>query len=123
MKRNLMIAAMIAVLAAACGATSGMRIESNDLSAIQKGRSTKSEMIAKYGEPTETTLDSSGKETLIWYHTQTKTDAKTFIPIAGIFLGGGTSETTTLKVMLDKRGIVSDYEYSGGRYVSKLGSN
>lgn len=120
--RYLILAAAIAILAG-CGTTSGTRIESSDLSSIQKGRSTKSEMIQKYGEPTETSVDSTGKETLFWYHTRSKTDAKTFIPIAGAFLGGGSSESTSLKVFLDKRGIVQDYEYSGGKTVSKLGAN
>jgi hypothetical protein len=38
-----------------------------------------------------------------------------------MFIGGATTDSTTLKVILDKRGVVSDYEYTGGRQVSKLG--
>lgn len=120
--RHLILAAAIAILATGCGTTSGTRIESSDLTSIQKGRTTKSEIIQKYGEPMETSVDSAGKETLFWYHSRSKIDAKTFIPIAGAFLGGGTSESTSLKVFLDKRGIVQDYEYTGGKTVSKLGS-
>lgn len=120
--RHLILATAIAILATGCGTTSGTKIESSDLSSIQKGRTAKSELIQKYGQPTDTTVDSTGKETLFWYHSQSKTDAKTFIPFAGAFLGGASSETTSLRVMLDKRGVVSDYEYSGGKSVSKLGA-
>lgn len=121
--RHLIIAAAIAMLATGCGSTSGRKIESSDLASIQKGRTAKSELIQKYGPPTETSVDGAGKETVSWYHSQSTTDAKTFIPIAGAFIGGGTTETTSLKVFFDKRGIVQDYEYSGGKINSKLGSN
>lgn len=123
MKHHLIIATTIAILVTGCGTTSGTKIESSELTSIQKGQTTKSMLIQKYGQPTDTTVDSTGKETLLWYHTRSKTDPKTFIPFAGAFLGGATSETTTLRVMLDKRGVVQDYEYSGGKVASKLGAN
>lgn len=124
MKRHLLIAAMIAVagIAAGCASSSGTKIEAADARFIQKGRTTKSELIQKLGKPDEATMDSNGKETVSWIHMATRTDAKTFIPFAGAFIGGGTSDTTILKVSLDKRGIVSDYEYSGGHQVTKLGN-
>lgn len=124
MKIHLAIAAVIVALGVVgCGTTSGTKIEPSELSTIQKGRTAKSELIQKYGQPTETTVDSSGKETLFWTHYASKTEAKTFIPFAGAFIGGASSESTTLKVVFDKRGIVNDYEYTGGRQVSKLGAN
>ncbi len=123
MKRHLILAALIAVagLATGCATSSGTKVEASSLFFIQKGKTTKSELVSKLGQPTESGFDSSGKETLTWFHTESRTDAKTFIPIAGAFIGGGTSESTTLKVILDKRGVVFDYEYTGGRQVSKLG--
>jgi len=120
--RHFLIAAAIAVLVTGCGTVSGTRIEASDLTTIQKGRTAKSELIQKYGPPSETSVDSAGKESASWYHSQSTTDAKTFIPIAGAFIGGATTETTTLKVFFDKRGIVQDFEYSGGTINSKLGS-
>lgn len=123
MKRHFIIAAVIAMtgLATGCATSSGTKVEAADISFIQKGKTTRTELVNKLGQPNETGLDSNGKETLSWIHVQTRTDAKTFIPIAGAFIGGGTSESTTLKVVLDKRGVVSDYEYAGGRQISKLG--
>ncbi len=124
MKRHLILAALIAVagMATGCATSSGTKVEASSLSFIQKGKTTKSELVSKLGQPDETGVDSNGKETVSWIHSNSRTDAKTFIPIAGAFIGGATSENTTLKVILDKRGVVSDYEYTGGRQVSKLGS-
>ena len=123
MKRHLILAALIAVagLVTGCATSSGTKVEASSLSFIQKGKTTKSELVSKLGQPDETGVDSNGKETVSWIHSNSRTDAKTFIPIAGAFIGGATSENTTLKVILDKRGVVSDYEYTGGRQVSKLG--
>ncbi len=124
MKRHLILAALIAVagMATGCATSSGTKVEASSLSFIQKGKTTKSELVSKLGQPDETGVDSNGKETVSWIHSNSRTDAKTFIPIAGAFIGGATSENTALKVILDKRGVVSDYEYTGGRQVSKLGS-
>ncbi len=123
MKRHLILAALIAVagLTTGCATSSGTKVEASSLTFIQKGKTTKSELVSKLGQPDETGVDSNGKETVSWIHSNSRTDAKTFIPIAGAFIGGATSENTTLKVILDKRGVVSDYEYTGGRQVSKLG--
>ncbi len=123
MKRHLILAALIAVagMATGCATSSGTKVEASSLTFIQKGKTTKSELVSKLGQPDETGVDSNGKETVSWIHSNSRTDAKTFIPIAGAFIGGATSENTTLKVILDKRGVVSDYEYTGGRQVSKLG--
>ena len=122
MKRHLILAALIAVvgLATGCATSSGTKVEASSLSFIQKGKTTKGELVQKLGQPDETGIDSNGKETLSWVHSNSRTDGKTFIPIAGMFIGGATTDRTTLKVILDKRGIVSDYEYTGGRQVSKL---
>lgn len=122
MKRHLILAALIAVagLTTGCATSSGTKVEASSLTFIQKGKTTKSELVSKLGQPDETGVDSNGKETVSWIHSNSRTDAKTFIPIAGAFIGGATSENTTLKVILDKRGVVSDYEYTGGRQVSKL---
>ena len=124
MKRHLILAALIAVagMATGCATSSGTKVEASSLSFIQKGKTTKSELVSKLGQPDETGVDSNGKETVSWIHSNSRTDAKTFIPIAGMFIGGATTDSTTLKVILDKRGVVSDYEYTGGRQVSKLGS-
>ncbi|MFZ5582587.1 MAG: hypothetical protein ACOZCK_08010 [Pseudomonadota bacterium] len=124
MKRHLILAALIAVagMATGCATSSGTKVEASSLSFIQKGKTTKSELVSKLGQPDETGVDSNGKETVSWIHSNSRTDAKTFIPIAGMFIGGATTDSTALKVILDKRGVVSDYEYTGGRQVSKLGS-
>ncbi|SFN90574.1 Outer membrane protein assembly factor BamE, lipoprotein component of the BamABCDE complex [Formivibrio citricus] len=103
-----------------CGSSSGVKVEEGDTAFIQKGKTTKAQVLAKLGEPTSRAKDSTGKETLRWDHTQTKVDPKSYIPVAGFFIGGGKSENKSLAVIFDKRGIVQDYEYTGGTVEGRL---
>ena len=117
--RHLIIAAALPILISGCGAASGIKIESSDLVSIQKGTTAKSDLIRKYGPPTEKSVASDGKETIAWNHTYYKTDVATFIPFVGPFLASGASENTTLRVVIDNSDIVEDYMYSSGASTTK----
>ncbi|AEV26954.1 hypothetical protein Dsui_2603 [Azospira oryzae PS] len=122
MKRHLIVAAVVAVIGlAGCATATGTKVAATDVTFIQKGKTTKSELVQKLGQPNGGGIDTNGKETMTWIHARAEADAKTLIPVLGAFIGSSTYETTTLKVILDKRGVVSDYEYNVGRQVSKMG--
>lgn len=103
-----------------CASTTGVKVDEDATAFIQKGKTTKQDVIAKLGTPTTTSKDSSGKETLVWQHSRATVDAKSFIPFAGIFLGGGTTEYSEFTVTLDKRGVVLDTNKSNSKIDSKL---
>lgn len=117
--RHFAITASLAILVSACGAASGVKIESSDLPSIRKGSTAKSDLIRKYGPPTEKSIDSDGKETIAWNHNHYKTDVATFIPFVGPFLASGASENTTLRVVIDNSDLVEDYSYSSGASTTK----
>src|SRR6218665_2303095 len=73
-----------------CAATTGTQV--TDVKFVQKGKTQRAELISKLGPPTASSRDSSGKETLIWMHAKTKVDGKTYIPFAGLVMGGSTTE-------------------------------
>lgn len=110
-----------AILMTGCASTTGTKVEVSDASFIQKGKTTRAEVIAKLGLPNVTSRDSSGKEMLIWHHSKSKVDPKSYIPIAGLFLGGGTTEYTEFTVTLDKRGVVVDSSQSNSKVDARLG--
>jgi outer membrane protein assembly factor BamE (lipoprotein component of BamABCDE complex) len=116
----LSLAAAAAVLPG-CSTTTGTKVEAADLSFIAKGKTTKSQLVTRLGEPTMRTSDSSGGEIYLWSFAKTDIDAKTFIPFAGVLLGGSKTAYQELQVKLDKKGIVSDYKFSDGLAKSKSG--
>jgi outer membrane protein assembly factor BamE (lipoprotein component of BamABCDE complex) len=105
-----------------CGTTSGVKVEASDLSFITKGKTTKAQLVEHLGEPTQRTTNSKGDDIYSWSYSKSTIDAKSFIPFAGFVLGGGTTKSQELEVRLNKKGIVSDYQFSDGTTSNKLGS-
>jgi outer membrane protein assembly factor BamE (lipoprotein component of BamABCDE complex) len=104
-----------------CTVQQGAKVESTDISFIQKGQTTKDEVIQKLGKPTSVSVDSGGKETLIWDYYKHTTDAKSFIPFAGLFIGSTQMEGSTFTVFLDKKYRVTDYQISNSRSEGRVG--
>lgn len=117
MKKLILVALLgMSVAVTGCAVTNGStRVQNADVSFVQKGKTTKSELIEHLGEPTEVKVSSGGKETLIWEFYKSTSDAATFIPFIGMKAGTTTQETTTITASMDSRGRVADFSRATGR--------
>ena len=104
-----------------CTVQQGTKVEAADVSFVKKGQTTKAELINKLGAPTTSTVDAAGKETLIWEHYKHTSDAKTFIPFAGLLIGSTEMQGSTFTVLLDRNNRVADYQISNSRSEGKVG--
>ena len=111
-------AAMIcmALLVAGC-ASAGNKVLKNEsaksvAAKIEKGRSTKDDVRAMFGDPMTTSFTDSGNE--IWKYEFTKTHSKVtnFIPIVSLFKSGAKGKKKELVVFFDKNGVVKNYSMS-----------
>ncbi len=111
-------AAMIcmALLVTGC-ASSGNKVLKNETAKsvaakIEKGRSTKDDVRAMFGDPMTTSFTDSGNE--IWKYEFTKTHAKAtnFIPFVSLFKSGAKGKKKELVVFFDKNGVVKNYSMS-----------
>lgn len=64
--RVLVIALLMAVLAGC--ASSGTKMDASLVDQIEPGETSKSEMLAKFGQPMSQNYDSEGRLTLMWYY-------------------------------------------------------
>ena len=87
---------------------------------IKIGKTTREEVRTQFGEPRSIESNSNTFETWTYVFIKAHADGKSFIPFAGVFIGGGSSETTVLVLSFKKDGIVSDYHFSenaSGQYI------
>jgi outer membrane protein assembly factor BamE (lipoprotein component of BamABCDE complex) len=97
----------------------GTKLSADNVSKIKKGVTTRAEVEALLGPPDNVALVGDGKRVMSYRYTSTQTDvhatAATFIPYAGLFVGGakGQSQTHTqmLQVILNGANVVQDYEF------------
>lgn len=104
-------ATVLCVMLASCVAT-GVRVTESDISTLQKGSTTYSEVIERFGKPNTTTIDSDGGRTVVYMYIEAQARPETYIPIIGGLVGGADSRMNLLTLRFDGRGILVDYSYS-----------
>lgn len=121
--RILFLSILIFTLVGGCGtsrSTTGRTIDRSQVSQIQKGVTTREQVVALLGEPTSTSMIGEGRRMMIYSSLETEAkanvDGRMFIPIVGGFFHNTSSETTSrqqmLQIVLSKAGVVEDYEFS-----------
>jgi hypothetical protein len=111
--KKLMIVAAISMLTACM--SMGTKVETKDLTGFTKGKTTYSEVVNRLGTPTQSTVNSDGTKTAIYFYTEAQAKAATFIPIVGMFAGGADSENTTVTLTFDQHSVLSNYSSSTGQ--------
>ena len=96
-----------------CGcATIGRKFDVDKVGLINKGETTKQEILDTFGKPTSVSTDSDGRDTFLYLHMKAKAKPWSFIPFVWLFSGGAWTQAETLTVYFDKDGRVEDYETS-----------
>jgi outer membrane protein assembly factor BamE (lipoprotein component of BamABCDE complex) len=81
-KKGLFFAATIAL--SACATTTGTRVDADNYRSFAEGKTTKQEVIAQLGAPSDTQIVGSDEGLTYRF---TSNDHKTLIPVAGVFMG------------------------------------
>lgn len=113
-KINITVLIAIFSLAALSGCATGNTSISNESNTtiqqkIVKGKTTKADLQAAYGEPSETGV-SEGKE--YWAYQMARTSGIGMIPFASFVTGSNGISGKYLRINFDKKGIVDSYALS-----------
>lgn len=121
MKRILWMA-VVGVFLLSCGlagcainTTIGEEITPNKLATITKGKTTRSEIEAAFGQPSSMTLVPDGTFRAMYIYSEDKRSMNPsgFIPIVGMFNSGATQKNYMqgLTITYSSSGVVQDYAY------------
>lgn len=103
-----------------CTVSQGPKVDAAAVQKIEKGVTTRSELVSRFGEPTSSEISSESKETLTWLGVSSSTDAKMMIPLVGAMMGNNRSNLTTLTVILGKDGKVESFTFSQENHGGKV---
>jgi outer membrane protein assembly factor BamE (lipoprotein component of BamABCDE complex) len=109
----------VAIFGGGCASTShGTKIDTQNVSKIEKGVTTRAEVEQMFGSPMNVSLMGDGRRSMTYHYMESDTKVKgtSFIPIAGAFMGGskGKMRTQQLQVILTKDEVVEDYVMNDG---------
>lgn len=105
--KKILAAGLVALVLAGCAA-SGVKVTDAHLADMKPGETTEAQIVQSFGSPTVRTRMSDGNTMLIYSYYETKIRPESFIPIAGIFLGGGDTRTNTVTLRFDRTGTLID---------------
>lgn len=83
-----------------CATSSGSHITSSDLQTLVRGQTTYQEVVARFGEPTQSIRSA---ETLYANYSSlvTENEAENFLPVIGIFAGEHKVKTADITLVFD----------------------
>lgn len=77
-------------------------------SKLVRGKTTKAEVQALFGEPAQKSNRAAGES---WLYTSNEMSAKTFVPFLPIITGDYGTKMRNLEINFNKKGVVADYEF------------
>jgi len=116
---------MVAFGLSGCGGGQGGQKEIADqskISKIRQGVSTKSDIVALFGEPAGINHKEDGGEEWSYNYEDYSIKPQTYIPFVGLFAGGSTSSSSSLIVTFDKKGTVTAYATNKSGMDTSLGN-
>ena len=116
-----MIACSAALMLAACVA-SGVRVTEEQVSELEKGRTTYNEVLAKFGPPTSNTLISNGTRVISYSYVQVQARAESFIPYIGPFVGGSDAKTNIVSLTFAPDGVLQNFVSSSSQRGTGFGA-
>jgi len=106
------ICALMMAVAMLTGCATGNTSISNESAAsiqqkIVKGKTTKADLRAAFGEPSETGVNE-GKE--FWAYQMAQSSGKSYIPFASLVTGSSGISGKYLRISFNKKGVVESYD-------------
>jgi outer membrane protein assembly factor BamE (lipoprotein component of BamABCDE complex) len=114
----------MACLLTACTSV-GRKIDTAAIDKIEKGKTTRDEVIKLIGSPDNLMPSQDGGVAFTYMHMKVKPKATTFIPVVGAFAGGADMKSEHLMIAFGPDGVVKDVvstyvtQESGSKAASK----
>ncbi|MCP3718940.1 outer membrane protein assembly factor BamE [Paraburkholderia sp. CNPSo 3281] len=123
--KNIATGLIVAVVLGGCASAGVQQLKDESATTvgekITKGKSTKDDVRATFGDPTETSFTDSGNE--IWRYRYSHSTAKgiNFVPLANIFMSGQDVDKKELVVFFDDKGVVKNFAMQSSKEEVKGG--
>lgn len=90
-------------------------------SKLIQNQTSKSEVLAMFGDPEDIEIDNDGGETLLYQYIRSEAKSVNYVPIASAFYAGTNDNKRKLKIKLNSKGIVERFAFSSSHGETKFG--
>jgi len=106
---RLWVILMAALCLAACGSSSGTKVDAAQMSQFKIGETTYDQVIQTLGPPASTVQKSDGARALVYSHVDANVRGATFIPVVGLFAGGADVKSQAVTFTFNPDGTLREY--------------
>lgn len=110
----------LAILFVGC-ASVGTEMNVAQMQQIEKGVTTRSDLVAQFGAPMSIGLDAEGRATAMWYANQVRSSARNFIPVYGMLRQEMNMDMQQLVVIFDDADVVESFTFNDSAMPVKSG--
>lgn len=110
MKKTMVIFIYALILVGCMSA--GTKVERNQLSSFEKGKTTYSDVVAALGTPQVVTSQSDGKRSISYAYSQASPNAASFIPFIGGIVGTTEGEVVMVTILFDTENKLESFSHS-----------
>lgn len=103
--RGSLLAIGILLAVGGCMST-GVRVSEQEATSFTVGKSTYADVVAALGEPTTTTIDTSGVRVAVYAYSAMQQRPENFIPYIGPFIAGVDTKSSQVTFVFDRDGIL-----------------
>lgn len=115
--------AAIAIILALTGCASvGTPIDKAHVAEVERGKTTYSDVVAKFGKPTVVSTSDTGEKIVIYSYAHAQVKGATFIPIVGLFAGGMDTTADTVTFTFDKNDVLLTKSTTAGNMSTHHGT-
>ncbi|MDE2466158.1 MAG: outer membrane protein assembly factor BamE [Alphaproteobacteria bacterium] len=107
MRKQIAVFALASALAGCVSA--GTQVTEQQAQQFKKGITTESQVIAKLGSPTTTTIKDDGTRVDTYVFTHATPNAVDFVPVVGLLAGGAHGKSTQVAFTFNKSGVLQSY--------------
>jgi len=100
------------VIALSGCASMGTKIDRGTVQAIERGKTTRTQLETSVGVPLTTNIMPDGKRMAFYLYSESKMDPSIAIPFVGPFFSQTKTRQQNLQVIYTKDGVVDDYEFT-----------
>ena len=99
-------ATVFALSLAGCAA-SGVQVSEQQAQSFRVGKSTYAEVVGQLGDPTTSTVDSTGNRVAMYSYSAAQSRPQNFIPYIGPLISGYDTKSSAVTFTFDARGILT----------------
>lgn len=102
-------------------ASVGTKMDMSRAEQIERGVTTRSDLIAMFGQPRSVGFDANQSRTATWIYSSASNRATNFIPVVGLVSSTVDTYVQTLTVIFDENDVVKDFTYNESNSEVKTG--